>query len=225
MAVLGGQCSIFSVAALKTVRDAHRQHGPWVSDSEVEDSLLSLQLKRCGFSTKISASARAEVGPMVTLKSLDAQQVKWNYGAIDLMWPGQRGDTSGQPFHPNLRLRWLENWSMLFNLLVRIGFVLLLAASMSIGALLALVTAATAGRDRAQRAHRPFDARPDGEGHRVRAALPARRAVHCGSNSATSSGPGRSSSVVATSTTGAPRPQRREERATTPTFSRSPISR
>ena len=134
MAVLGGQCSIFSVAALKTVRDAHRQHGPWVSDSEVEDSLLSLQLKRCGFSTKISASARADVGPMVTLKSLDAQQVKWNYGAIDLMWPGQRGDTSGQPFHPNLRLRWLENWSMLFNLLVRIGFVLLLAASMSIGA-------------------------------------------------------------------------------------------
>lgn len=134
MAVLGGQCSIFSVAALKTVRDAHRQHGPWVSDSEVEDSLLSQQLKRCGFSTKISASARAEVGPMVTLKSLDAQQVKWNYGAIDLMWPGQWGDTSGQPFHPNLRLRWLENWSMLFNLLVRIGFVLLLAASMSIGA-------------------------------------------------------------------------------------------
>lgn len=225
MAVLGGQCSIFSVAALKTVRDAHRQHGPWGSDSEVEDSLLSQQLKRCGFSTKISASARAEVGPMVTLKSLDAQQVKWNYGAIDLMWPGQWGDTSGQPFHPNLRLRWLENWSMLFNLLVRIGFVLLLAASMSIGALLALVTAATAGRDRAQRAHRPFDARPDGEGHRVRAALPARRAVHCGSNSATSSGPGRSSSVVATSTTRAPRPQRREERATTPSSSRSPISR
>ena len=134
MAVLGGQCSIFSVEALSTVREEYRQRGPWVSDSEVEDSLLSLQLKRCGFSTKISASARADVGPMVTLKSLDAQQVKWNYGAIDLMWPGQRGDTSGQPFHPNLRLRWLENWSMLFNLAVRIGFVLLLAGSLSIGA-------------------------------------------------------------------------------------------
>ncbi|MGC5628739.1 glycosyltransferase family 2 protein [Georgenia sp. Z1344] len=134
MAVIGGQCSIFSVEALTTVRDTYRQGGPWVSDSEVEDSLLSLQLKSTGFSTKISASARADVGPMLSLKSLDAQQVKWNYGAIDLMWPGQRGNTTGHPFHPNLRLRWLENWQMLFNLLVRVGFVLLLAASLSIGA-------------------------------------------------------------------------------------------
>lgn len=134
MAVLGGQCSIFSIDALLTVREEYRQRGPWVADSEVEDSLLSLQLKRCGYSTKISASARADVGPMVTLKALDAQQVKWNYGAIDLMWPGQRGDMAGQPFHPNLRVRWWENWSMLFNLSVRIGFILLLAASMSIGA-------------------------------------------------------------------------------------------
>lgn len=134
MAVIGGQCSIFSIEALSTVRDTYRQGGPWVSDSEVEDSLLSVQLKSTGFATKISAGARAEVGPMLTLKSLDAQQVKWNYGAIDLMWPGQRGDTTGHPFHPNLRLRWLENWQMLGNLLVRLGFILLLAASLSIGA-------------------------------------------------------------------------------------------
>lgn len=134
MAVLGGQCSLFSMEALRTVQHEHRQLGPWVSDSEVEDSLLSLQLKRLGYSTKISASARAFVGPMVTLRSLDAQQVKWTYGAIDLMWPGQRGNTQGQPFHPNMRLRWMENWSMLLNLLVRVGFVLLFAASMSIGA-------------------------------------------------------------------------------------------
>ncbi|MDO5535255.1 MAG: hypothetical protein Q4F65_11455 [Propionibacteriaceae bacterium] len=71
---------------------------------------------------------------MLTLKSLDAQQVKWNYGAIDLMWPGQRGNLQGQPFHPNLRLRWLENWSMLLNLVVRVGFVILLLGSLSIGA-------------------------------------------------------------------------------------------
>lgn len=135
MAVLGGQCSIFSIRALAAVRDQYRQRGPWVSDSEVEDSLLSLQLKRLGFSTKISASARADVGPMLTLKSLDAQQVKWNYGGIDLMWPGQRGNTSGQPFHPNLRLRWWENWVMLLNVLVRAGFVLLVLAALSINAL------------------------------------------------------------------------------------------
>ena len=134
MAVLGGQCSLFSIEALQAVRDEYRQLGPWVLDSEVEDSLLSIQLKRLGYLTKISASARASVGAMTTVKSLDAQQVKWSYGAIDLMWPGQRGNTVGMPFHPNLRLRWIENWSMLTNLVVRAGLILLVLASLSVGA-------------------------------------------------------------------------------------------
>jgi poly-beta-1,6-N-acetyl-D-glucosamine synthase len=134
MAVLGGQFSIFSTQALRDVlRDSH-QRTPWVSDSEVEDSLLSLQIKSAGYLTKISARARAHVGGMDTLRSLDAQQVKWNFGAIDLMWPGQRGDTRGQPFHPNLRLRWFEHMSMVINITTRVLFVLLLAGSLNIHA-------------------------------------------------------------------------------------------
>ena len=43
------------------------------------------------------------------------------------MWPGQRGDTKGQPLHPNLRLRWFENMSMVINITTRVLFVLLLA--------------------------------------------------------------------------------------------------
>lgn len=134
MAVLGGQCSIFSMKVLRDVMAAHHQRTPWVKDSEVEDSLLSLQIKSAGFLTKISARARADVGGMTTLRSLDGQQVKWNYGAIDLMWPGQRGDTKGQPFHPNLRLRWAENLGMLTNIFTRVAFALLLVASLSIDA-------------------------------------------------------------------------------------------
>ncbi|HEY5783146.1 MAG TPA: glycosyltransferase family 2 protein [Microlunatus sp.] len=134
MAVLGGQCSIFSMKALRDVMKANHQATPWVNDSEVEDSLLSLQIKSAGYLTKISAQARASVGGMTSIRSLDGQQVKWNYGAIDLMWPGQRGDTKGQPLHPNLRLRWAENLGMATNIFTRIAFVLLLAASLSIGA-------------------------------------------------------------------------------------------
>ncbi|MFZ3417513.1 glycosyltransferase family 2 protein [Arthrobacter sp. 3Tela_A] len=134
MAVLGGQCSILSMDALKNVMVDNRQATPWVKDSEVEDSLLSLQIKNIGYATKISARARASVGGMETLRALDGQQVKWNYGAIDLMWPGQRSNTPGQPMHPNLRLRWSENVSMLFNIVTRMGFILLLAAALSIGA-------------------------------------------------------------------------------------------
>ncbi|MCU1534647.1 MAG: glycosyltransferase, partial [Glaciihabitans sp.] len=78
--------------------------------------------------------ARADVGGMTTLRGLDAQQVKWNFGAIELMWPGQRGDTKGQPLHPNLRLRWLENFSMLVNAVTRLMFLVLLFFSLSIHA-------------------------------------------------------------------------------------------
>jgi biofilm PGA synthesis N-glycosyltransferase PgaC len=134
MAVLGGQFSIFSVPALRQIMEENHQSTPWVKDSEVEDSLLSLQIKSAGYLTKISAQARADVGGMTTLRGLDAQQVKWNFGAIELMWPGQRGDTKGQPFHPNLRLRWLENFSMLVNAFTRVFFVVLLVASLSIDA-------------------------------------------------------------------------------------------
>jgi cellulose synthase/poly-beta-1,6-N-acetylglucosamine synthase-like glycosyltransferase len=134
MAVLGGQCSIFSVPVLREVMVQNHQRSPWVNDSEVEDSLLSLQIKSAGYLTKISATARADVGGMSTLRALDGQQVKWNYGAIDLMWPGQRGDTKGQPFHPNLRLRWLENFGMVVNAFTRVMFLLLLGASLSIHA-------------------------------------------------------------------------------------------
>jgi biofilm PGA synthesis N-glycosyltransferase PgaC len=134
MAVLGGQCSLFSVRALEAVMYRHHQSAPWVRDSEVEDSKLSLQIKDAGFSTKISAHARAFVGPMTTLRALHGQQVKWNFGGIDLLWPGQRGDSKGQPLHPNLRLRWYENVSMVFNIGARMGFLLLLAAALSIGA-------------------------------------------------------------------------------------------
>ena len=134
MAVLGGQFSIFAVKALRQAMEDNHQSTPWVSDSEVEDSLLSLQIKSAGYLTKISAQARADVGGMTTMRGLDAQQVKWNFGAIELFWPGQRGDTKGQPFHPNLRSRWSENFAMLVNALTRIIFVILLAASLSIGA-------------------------------------------------------------------------------------------
>ena len=64
MAVLGGQCSLLSMEALKNVMVDNRQATPWVKDSEVEDSLLSLQIKNLGYATKISARARASVGGM-----------------------------------------------------------------------------------------------------------------------------------------------------------------
>lgn len=134
MAVLGGQFSIFSTKALQDVMEINHQQTPWIKDSEVEDPLLSLQIKSAGYLTKINARAYAQVGGMNTLRALDAQQVKWNFGAIELMWPGQRGDTKGQPLHPNLRLRWFEHMSMIVNAFTRLFFLTLLVALLSIHA-------------------------------------------------------------------------------------------
>ena len=126
MSVLGGQCSIFRVKTLEMLCAHHHQTTPWTNDSEVEDSLLSIQIRTVGYQTKISATARAYVGPMLTLRSLYAQQVKWTAGGIKLM--------RQHPFHPNLRQKWTENIGMTFNIIVRLLFALLLVGSLSIGA-------------------------------------------------------------------------------------------
>ncbi len=125
MTVLGGQCSLLNTRAMKETIRANHQSAPWVTDSEIEDSLLSIQLRSAGFRTKISATARANVGAMTTFASLHAQQVKWNAGGVELMLQ--------HPLHPNLRLRWRENIGMFTNLASRITFLLLLAGALSIG--------------------------------------------------------------------------------------------
>ncbi len=132
--VLGGQSSLFNMKALADVQVKYHQAAPWVRDSEVEDSKLTLQLRDTGYLTKFSAKARAYADPMLTLKSLDAQQVKWGSGFIDLFWPGERGNHKGQPWHANLRQRWYETMGMAVNIISRIGFLLLLLASVSIDA-------------------------------------------------------------------------------------------
>ena len=124
--VLGGQFSIFSIDALRVVMDREKQMTPWITQSEVEDSLLSLQLKSAGYSLRISAGARANVGGMMTMRALDGQQVKWNAGAVELM--------RAYKFHPCLRQRWFEHISMFFNAYNRFSFVFLLIASLRISA-------------------------------------------------------------------------------------------
>ncbi|WP_193598131.1 glycosyltransferase family 2 protein [Microbacterium sp. YJN-G] len=133
--VLGGEFSLFATSALRTVMEATHQSTPWLRDGDLEDARLTLQLKTAGYFTRISALARAGVPAPATLREYDAQQVAAASGAIELMWPGQRGDITGQPRHPNLRQRWSENLGLLADLTLRIGFVTLAVASLSVGAL------------------------------------------------------------------------------------------
>lgn len=126
MSVLGGQCSIFRMKALDAVCEFYLQDSPWTSDSEVEDSLLSLQIKKVRYQTKISATARANVGPMLSLRSLYAQQIKWTAGGAKLL--------KEFPLHPNMRQKWGENLGMVMNIAVRLMFAVMLSASLALDA-------------------------------------------------------------------------------------------
>jgi hypothetical protein len=78
--VLGGQATLFRVRALSEVVAAERRLGPWDPEAQVEDMELTWALTACNWETKVSSTARAYAGPMITVKSLWAQRRKWDEG-------------------------------------------------------------------------------------------------------------------------------------------------
>ena len=82
--ILGGQCSLFRRSALSDVARRFERQAPWVPESEVEDARLTADLLDIGYAARMSLSARAITGAMVTPRSLRAQQMKWTAGDIRL---------------------------------------------------------------------------------------------------------------------------------------------
>jgi cellulose synthase/poly-beta-1,6-N-acetylglucosamine synthase-like glycosyltransferase len=124
--VLGGQATLFRVAALQEVVENERRVSPWDPEAQVEDMELTWALTACRWETKVSATARAYAGPMLTVKSLWAQRRKWDEGMIRLLLGSKIGAATAYPWRMQLK--------MLINSITRALFVLLLAASLTIGA-------------------------------------------------------------------------------------------
>jgi poly-beta-1,6-N-acetyl-D-glucosamine synthase len=124
--VLGGQATLFRVSALQEVVDAERRLSPWDPEAQVEDMELTWALKARRWETKVSATARAYAGAMVTIKSLWAQRRKWDEGMIRLLLGSKIGAATMYP--------WRMQAKMLINSLTRILFTVLLTASLAIGA-------------------------------------------------------------------------------------------
>jgi biofilm PGA synthesis N-glycosyltransferase PgaC len=124
--VLGGQATLFRVSALQEVVDGERRLSPWDPEAQVEDMELTWALKARRWETKVSATARAYAGPMVTAKSLWAQRRKWDEGMIRLLLGTKIGACTMYPWRMQLK--------MALNAVTRTLFVLLLSASLAIGA-------------------------------------------------------------------------------------------
>jgi cellulose synthase/poly-beta-1,6-N-acetylglucosamine synthase-like glycosyltransferase len=123
--VLGGQATLFRVTALQEVVDSERRLSPWDPEAQVEDMELTWALKARRWETKVSATARAYAGAMVTVKSLWAQRRKWDEGMIRLLLGSKIGAATMYPWRMQLK--------MLVNALTRILFMVLLAASLAVG--------------------------------------------------------------------------------------------
>jgi len=124
--VLGGQATLLRVSALADVTTTLRRPCPWTVESQVEDMELTWQLQALGYSTLMSATARAWAGPMLTFKSLFAQRRKWDSGIIKLLRRDGMNDTTKYPW-------WLQ-FKMGLDMTIRVMFAVLFLTALTLHA-------------------------------------------------------------------------------------------
>ncbi|MBM9466260.1 glycosyltransferase [Nakamurella leprariae] len=123
--VLGGQATLFRTKHLQQVTTDLERNSPWDPDAQVEDMELTWRLHEMGRKTLVSATARAYAGPMVTMKGLMGQRRKWDEGMAALLWRHKMPDK-------NTFIPWKQQFSMLANGLVRLLFLAMLIAALTV---------------------------------------------------------------------------------------------
>ena len=125
--ILGGQATLFRRSVLQEVADITESgiyYGPWSIHSKVEDAELTRQMQNLGHKTATSRNARAWTGLMFSAHTWQKQRRKWQDGHLEDMV---------RDFHPWLdRRRWFEQFTLGWNLMIRIMFATLLATSVSL---------------------------------------------------------------------------------------------
>src|SRR4051812_5679943 len=123
--VLGGQATMFRAQALLDVTLGMKRPIPWTHLSQVEDMELTWALRDLGWEARISSTARAYVGPMMTLRSFWAQRRKWDEGLARLL--------AATGFNQATRYPWRMQAKMFLDFLIRVLFVLLTCLSVATG--------------------------------------------------------------------------------------------
>jgi biofilm PGA synthesis N-glycosyltransferase PgaC len=120
--VLGGQCTLFSAEALRAVAVRNRTREPWDTSTMVEDMQLTGDLQAMRYATKVSPTARAYAGPMITVRSLWHQRRKWDEGMIRLLVSSTVNKWTAT--------LWRQQLSLLSNGVTRAAFLFLLTAAL-----------------------------------------------------------------------------------------------
>lgn len=121
--ILGGQATLFRRSALETVSQSNKGKGPWNTDSLVEDAYLTRQLEAYGYHGTVNQRAHVTVGAMFTPHAWWSQRRKWQNGHII--------DVASEKHFALDRVRWGQQFSLGFNWLLRVLFVMLLVVSVA----------------------------------------------------------------------------------------------
>ena len=78
----GTGCAIRNTALEKVVRNSGHL-GPWSYESQVEDFLLTYQIRKLGYGCSVSPTVRAYTDSMKTVRSLWGQRMKWQVGTVE----------------------------------------------------------------------------------------------------------------------------------------------
>lgn len=122
--ILGGQATLFRAKALIEAAAETDGGTPWDSESLVEDAQLTRTFQKLGYTSATSAKARAWTGLMFTAHSWQRQRRKWQDGHFSDMI---------RDFRPWVdRHRWLDQFALGWNLILRILFVVVLTSSIAL---------------------------------------------------------------------------------------------
>lgn len=122
--ILGGQATLFRTKSLREAAQVTDGGAPWDQESLVEDAQLTRTLQKLGYTTATSAKARAWTGLMYTAHAWQRQRRKWQDGHFDDMI---------RDFQPwGDRRRWLDQFALGWNLVLRILFVVVLMTSIAL---------------------------------------------------------------------------------------------
>ncbi len=123
--VLAGTGCAISGQALREVVATTNRFGPWSYDSQVEDFELTYQIRKLGYSCRVSPTVRAYTDSMKELNSLWNQRMKWQVGTVeDLLSIGVNRLTL---------VDWYQQAVGLLMAFVRILWVVLIVLQISIG--------------------------------------------------------------------------------------------
>ncbi|AWT48028.1 glycosyltransferase [Oenococcus oeni] len=123
--IANGQSTLFSFQAMKSVYDNNRMNILYSNSTDTEDEKLTEDLRKLGWTCKISNSARTYADSMKTMSSWYRQAKKWHSGLVQQQL--ESGISTAYS-----RILWGRQLILWINAIIRILLIILVPVALSI---------------------------------------------------------------------------------------------